>query len=156
MNPACRLFVGPCVLVTAVLSTLLLGAAEPASPTVKEVNYARPFEPQTRIQDANTPDPRAKSNHAVDASGGKLETDVGVERQEVRVFAPGNEPYAQWFRPWTFWRDLGFDQSSLIADPQFIDAQRHDYRLQPTSPVFKLGFEPIDLSTVGPRQRGAM
>ena len=71
--------------------------------------------------------------------------------QEVRVYAPGNEPYAQWFRPWAFWRDLGFDQASLIADPQFVDTQRHDYRLRPTSPALKLGFEPIDLSTVGPR-----
>jgi len=72
--------------------------------------------------------------------------------QEVRVFAPGNEPYAQWFRPWTFWRELGFDQASRIADPQFVDAARHDYRLRPTSPALELGFEPIDLSTVGPRR----
>jgi parallel beta-helix repeat protein len=73
------------------------------------------------------------------------------EGQEVRVYAPGNEPYAQWFRPWAFWRDLGFDQASVTADPQFVDARRHDYRLQPTSPALQLGFEPIDLSSVGPR-----
>lgn len=73
--------------------------------------------------------------------------------QGVKVYAPGNEPYARWFRPWTFWRDLGFDQASLIADPQFVDAKLHDYRLRHTSPALKLGFEQIDLSTVGPRQR---
>ena len=71
--------------------------------------------------------------------------------QEVKIFAPGPEPYAQWFRPWTYWRGLGFDQASVIAEPQFVDAPGHDYRLQTTSPALKLGFEPIDLRTVGPR-----
>ncbi len=75
--------------------------------------------------------------------------------QEVKVFAPGNEPYPQWFRPLAFWQGLGFDKESLVADPQFVDAKQHDYRLKPTSPALKLGFEPIDLSTVGPRPRAA-
>lgn len=74
---------------------------------------------------------------------------------EVKVFAPGNEPYSQWFRPLTFWQGLGFDRESRVADPQFVDAKRHDYRLKPTSPAFKLGFEQIDLSSVGPRPRTA-
>ena len=75
--------------------------------------------------------------------------------QELKVFAIGNDPYAQWFRPFAFWKSQGFDKESLIADPQFVDAKRHDYRLKPSSPALKLGFEPIDLSTVGPRQRVA-
>lgn len=75
--------------------------------------------------------------------------------QDVKVFAPGNEPYAQWVRPLAFWQGLGFDKESVIADAQFVDANRQDYRLRPTSPALKLGFEPIDLSTVGPRPRGA-
>ncbi|NUQ62753.1 MAG: right-handed parallel beta-helix repeat-containing protein [Pirellulales bacterium] len=74
--------------------------------------------------------------------------------QEVRVFSPGDEPYGQWTRALDFWKGLGFDQESLVADPQFIDPGRHDYRLKPTSPALGLGFEPIDLSGVGPR-RGA-
>ena len=73
--------------------------------------------------------------------------------KEIRVYAPGDEPYAQWFRPFDFWRGLDFDKESLIADPQFIDAKKDDYRLKDTSPAFKLGFEEIDLSTVGPRKR---
>jgi hypothetical protein len=75
--------------------------------------------------------------------------------QELKVFAIGNEPYAQWFRPFAFWKSQGFDKESLIANPQFVDEKRHDYRLKPASPALKLGFEPIDLSTVGPRQRTA-
>lgn len=77
------------------------------------------------------------------------------EGQEVKVFAPGDEPYAKWFRPLSFWQGLGFDKESLVADPQFLDAKQHDYRLKPTSPALKLGFEAIDLSTVGPRPQAA-
>lgn len=77
------------------------------------------------------------------------------DRQPPKVFAPGTEPYSQWFRPWSYWQDLGFDQKSLAADPQFVDASRHDYRLRPTSPALALGFQPIDLSTVGPRKPAA-
>ncbi|MCE5237595.1 right-handed parallel beta-helix repeat-containing protein [bacterium] len=72
--------------------------------------------------------------------------------EEVKLYAPGDEPYAEWFRPLDFWKGLGFDQESVIADPQFVSPQQHDYRLKPTSPALKLGFEPIDLSKVGPRR----
>ena len=70
----------------------------------------------------------------------------------LRFCLPGDEPYAQWFRPFEFWRGLGFDKESVVADPQFVAAARHDYRLADTSPALSLGFEPIDLSTVGPRR----
>lgn len=42
-----------------------------------------------------------------------------------------------------------------LNGPQFVDAPRHDYRLKSTSPALKLGFEQIDLSTVGPRSVSA-
>jgi len=71
----------------------------------------------------------------------------------VKVYLPGDGAYAEWFRPLEAWQSLGFDQDSIIADPQFVNAKQHDYRLKPTSPALKLGFEPIDLSTVGPRKR---
>jgi len=51
------------------------------------------------------------------------------------------------------WRAKGLDVHSVIADPQFVDAKKDDYRLKDTSPAFKLGFEEIDLSKVGPRRR---
>ena len=51
---------------------------------------------------------------------------------------------------WEKWQERGHDQHSLIADPLFIAPRENDYRLQPDSPAFKLGFRPIDLRHVGP------
>lgn len=50
---------------------------------------------------------------------------------------------------WAAWLQRGQDEGSILADPQFADPRRHDYRLKPTSPAFKLGFKEIDLSEVG-------
>jgi hypothetical protein len=50
------------------------------------------------------------------------------------------------------WQAAGQDEHSLIADPLFVDVENHDFRLKPDSPALKLGFQPIDLSTVGPRR----
>ena len=49
------------------------------------------------------------------------------------------------------WQPPAIDRGSLVADPLFVDPQRFDFRLRPESPAFQLGFQPIDLSTVGPR-----
>ncbi|MCX6622574.1 MAG: right-handed parallel beta-helix repeat-containing protein [Acidobacteria bacterium] len=49
------------------------------------------------------------------------------------------------------WRSLGRDTESLIADPKFVDPGRFDFTLKPDSPALRLGFKPIDLSSVGPR-----
>jgi parallel beta-helix repeat protein len=54
---------------------------------------------------------------------------------------------------WDQWRVRGHDTNSVVADPLFIDAAKDDYRLQPGSPAWKLGFQAIDVSTVGPRNR---
>ena len=51
------------------------------------------------------------------------------------------------------WQKLGLDRGSLIADPLFADPERGDFTLRPDSPAFRLGFQPFDLSTVGPRRR---
>lgn len=51
------------------------------------------------------------------------------------------------------WKKRGHDQNSIIADPQFIAPDKNDFRLKDTSPALKLGFKPIDHSTVGPRSR---
>jgi hypothetical protein len=53
------------------------------------------------------------------------------------------------------WQARGQDRNSIVADPRFVDVQHDDFRLRPDSPAFKLGFKPIDLSTVGPRKRTA-
>ncbi|NQT86421.1 right-handed parallel beta-helix repeat-containing protein, partial [bacterium] len=42
-----------------------------------------------------------------------------------------------------------FDKNSIVADPQFVDLAGRDFRLKPTSPALKLGFEPIDTSRIG-------
>ncbi|MBI5835033.1 MAG: right-handed parallel beta-helix repeat-containing protein [Armatimonadetes bacterium] len=63
----------------------------------------------------------------------------------VDLLRPGGELAA--------WRKLGFDAGGVAADPLFVDAQHDDYRLRPGSPALKLGFEPIDLSQIGPRRR---
>lgn len=47
------------------------------------------------------------------------------------------------------WQSLGLDPHSVVADPQFADASRHDFRFPETSPAAKLGIRPIDISRVG-------
>ena len=50
------------------------------------------------------------------------------------------------------WRERGHDRHSLFADPQFLAPDKFDFRLTPGSPAFRIGFQPIDLSQVGPRK----
>jgi parallel beta-helix repeat protein len=54
---------------------------------------------------------------------------------------------------WDEWQAKGMDKNSLIADPQFVDAPRRNFRLKPNSPAFSLGFKPFDLTGVGPRKK---
>jgi hypothetical protein len=50
------------------------------------------------------------------------------------------------------WQAHGHDRHSLVADPQCAAPADGDFALAPDSPAISgLGFEPIDLSTVGPR-----
>jgi parallel beta-helix repeat protein len=49
------------------------------------------------------------------------------------------------------WKAGGQDTGSLVADPLFVNAGNLDFRLRPDSPALKMGFKPIDMSTVGPR-----
>jgi len=49
------------------------------------------------------------------------------------------------------WRAAGQDRESIAADPLFVNPANFDFRLRPGSPAAKIGFRPIDLSTVGPR-----
>jgi len=51
------------------------------------------------------------------------------------------------------WQGAGKDAGSLVADPLFRNPLNYDFTLEPNSPALKLGFKPIDLSTVGPRGR---
>lgn len=53
---------------------------------------------------------------------------------------------------WDQWRKTGKDTRSVYADPLFVDPDNHDFRLKPDSPALKMGFEPIDVAAVGPRE----
>ena len=53
---------------------------------------------------------------------------------------------------WEAWRKRGHDRTSVIVDPQFVDAARMDFRLKAGSPALERGFRVPDLSGVGPRR----
>jgi len=48
------------------------------------------------------------------------------------------------------WRERNHDRNSIVADPLFVAPEKNDFRLQPGSPAFKIGFQPIDMGSVGP------
>ena len=47
------------------------------------------------------------------------------------------------------WYTPRMDERSRIADPQFVDAVKRDFRLKPQSPALSLGFEEIDYTEMG-------
>ena len=47
------------------------------------------------------------------------------------------------------WQKTGQDAGSLVADPLFENPAARDFRLKANSPALALGFEPIDVSTMG-------
>ena len=48
------------------------------------------------------------------------------------------------------WQQRGHDKQSIIADPGFVNAAEHDFRLKPNSPaITKLGFKPFDYTKAG-------
>lgn len=52
---------------------------------------------------------------------------------------------------WDQWRKTDKDTRSVYSDPLFVDPDKYDFRLKPDSPALKMGFEPIDVTAVGPR-----
>lgn len=52
----------------------------------------------------------------------------------------------------TWQKIMGQDNQSVLKDPLFKNPKSYDFsHLQPNSPALKIGFHPIDTSTVGPR-----
>lgn len=61
----------------------------------------------------------------------------------------GNEPTFAGL-PFEEWQEeMRQDAHSIVANPKFVSVETRDFRLQPDSPALKLGFKPIDTSTVG-------
>jgi hypothetical protein len=63
--------------------------------------------------------------------------------------AKGEEMTFPLDRTFAQWQAAGQDKDSLIADPEFRDPWKYDFRLKDSSPALKLGFKPIDTSTCG-------
>lgn len=61
------------------------------------------------------------------------------------------------FAKWSFreWQGRGQDVGSLIANPLLVNPEQGDFSLEAGSPALKIGFMPIDVSTVGPRRADA-
>lgn len=68
---------------------------------------------------------------------------VGMQRNKP------SEPLAQW-------QAQGHDAGSLVADPKFVNANKDDYRLQPNSPAYQIGFKDInaDIAKIGAYKSG--
>jgi parallel beta-helix repeat protein len=42
------------------------------------------------------------------------------------------------------WKTRGMDANSIVADPLFVNPEKGDFRLKPSSPALKMGFKPIE------------
>lgn len=80
---------------------------------------------------------------------GRLDEKVIRIDRNLYFHAGGKEPVVRGRASWADWQKQGFDRNSVVADPLFVDPSQDNYSLRPDSPALRLGFEPIDTSTVG-------
>jgi len=50
-------------------------------------------------------------------------------------------------------RNTGIDKNSIIADPLFVDIENQNFTLSEDSPALKLGFQQIDMSKIGLKEK---
>lgn len=91
---------------------------------------------------------QADYNLFFNAAGGEYIIDIGEVKYEAIKGVLKEAPKRISL---TEWQEIGYDEHSVIADPLFVDPEHDDYGLRPESPVFKLGFEPIDVTKIGLR-----
>jgi hypothetical protein len=70
---------------------------------------------------------------------------------------PGTNQAKMKFSDATFeqWRARGHDTNSLITDPRFVEGMKANFRLRRESPARALGFQQIDLRSVGVRPKAS-
>jgi parallel beta-helix repeat protein len=76
----------------------------------------------------------------------------GFRMDNNLYFRQGGQPFPFAGQTFDAWQKRGQDTHSRIADPRFVDPQKDNFALKPDSPALKLGFQPIELSSVGVRQ----
>lgn len=54
---------------------------------------------------------------------------------------------------WKEWQQNGKDTHSSFVNPLFVDAAHFNFSLQKNSAAFRMGFQAIDMQTVGPRKK---
>jgi hypothetical protein len=85
-----------------------------------------------------------------DYGGGNFGLDVCAFDRNLYWNASG-KPVLFANKRFSEWQAAGQDKTSLIADPLFVDPAHGNFALRPGSPAAQIGFEPLDLSAVGPR-----
>ena len=88
-----------------------------------------------------------------DYGGGNCAPDVCLFDRNLYWNASG-KPVLFANKSFSEWQAAAQDKTSLIADPMFVDPAHGDFALGPGSPAAQIGFEPWDLSAVGPRPFG--
>ncbi len=96
----------------------------------------------------------SQGNAVGDYGNGHWGTDVCAFDRNLYWNASGN-PVVFAHKSFSAWQAAGQDTNSLIADPLFMNPEHGDFTLRPASPAAQIGFEPWDLSVVGPRPRAA-
>jgi hypothetical protein len=76
-------------------------------------------------------------------------SDGSITLDRNLYFRGDGQPITWEGKDFAAWKRNGEDQHSRVADPQFYNPQRFDFRLKPTSPAFALGFKAFDSTQAG-------
>ncbi len=133
------------------LQQLSRGRAEPHKSVYFENNIV--YWKQGVLLDKNWKDKPYTFHFHPKNSGGTREVTSTFDMDYNLYYNPEKKLHDVRFNGMTFeqWRKAGKDVHSLYADPLFTDPKNYDFTLKPDSPALDLGFRPIDITSVGPR-----